>query len=304
MGAACHTPTVLTNREIASLIVVGLAVIGVFAFGRSLVGWKDVSGLLRLVFRSRLTVLWLGYLAYAAVLVLAARALGVWTPAMAAETVVIVLGVGLPMLWSTWDLRDARALGREVARRTVGPAVLMAAYVNLVSFSVPAEVLLQACAAWFLLVQAVAERDPTTRLVGRICGGIAAAMGLVAVWHTTAGLLRTGSDYDWGTTGRIFAMSLWFPLALAPLIYSLGYVSTCAAVTLRNTEQGWRQPRIPVRLAVLLGLRFSLRLARDFRASNVDVGRARTYRQASADVASFRASRGRAACGTSAESEP
>ena len=277
----------LTDREIASVILLCLMA------GLILLSPTIRDGLSELVVRlvsPRLLGLWATYAAFSIALVVGAAGLDLWRPNMVKDTVVTVLGVGLPMLWRASDLRAGPDLLRDTAVRVFGLSALVAAYVNLDSFNVPVELAIQILALFFTVALAGAERISNSGALRRIAGVALVALGAMCVLRTTVHVASDWRTEHWDTTWRVLALSVWFPAVLIPFVYTCAYLMACARIlVLLPFDNAHQRPPLRVRVAVLLGLRMSVHLAAEFSVANRrKVARATRFREARRIMADFR----------------
>lgn len=252
----------MTNREIATVALLAALAAWVLATPKAR---KSLPAVVRAMVAPRLLGLWIGYFAYSAALLVVGARLGVWRLDMAKDTAITVIGVGLPMLMSASDLRNGPQLLRRTAARTVGAAALVAAYVNLAAFSIPVEMVVQVVTAVLVMMQLVAQRMPNGAAVHRLVTGVIAVLGVVYLWRTTAHVVAEWHTEDWEVIWRVFAMSVWFPALLIPFVYSVAFVmETEVVLKMLPFFNSRKKPPVRVRLAIVLGLRLSIRYASGF----------------------------------------
>lgn len=252
----------MTNREIATVALLAALAAWVPATPKAR---RSLPAVVRAMVAPRLLGLWIGYFAYSAALLVVGTRLGVWQFDMAKDTAITVIGVGLPMLMSASDLRNGPQLLRRTAARTVGAAALVAAYVNLAAFSIPVEMVVQVVTAVLVMMQLVAQRMPNGAAVHRLVTGVIAVLGVVYLWRTTAHVVAEWHTEDWEVIWRVFAMSVWFPALLIPFVYSAAFVmETEVVLKMLPFFNSRKKPPVRVRLAIVLGLRLSIRYASGF----------------------------------------
>src|SRR4051794_3083967 len=89
----------LTNRELASIILVTAfigALLGVPRFRPHGIS-TSLANLLQAFFAWRIQFILLSYLMYAVAIIFIASLLGIWRPIVLKETLIVILGAGLPM---------------------------------------------------------------------------------------------------------------------------------------------------------------------------------------------------------------
>jgi hypothetical protein len=132
--------TVLSNREIATLLIAVCVLIGaLFVPGVR----KSLRDIVRLVFGKHILPMILIYLAYAAGVIALAMWAGIWGLDLLKDTAVMVLFVGLPLLFKSASVKDGVMLIRHTFTETLGVSVLVLFYVNLASLPIIAEIVVQ-----------------------------------------------------------------------------------------------------------------------------------------------------------------
>lgn len=277
----------LTNRELATAILIGFAVALILIYPKTR---NSVRSVIRATLAPRLVILWLAYLTYSGLILWAAFALGAWTAAMTKDIVLLVLGVGFPMVFSANGVSDGRALVLRVLRESVGVSAVLAAYLQLASFSVPTELVIQVLTIVLVGMQVVAPQVPGSDAVAKICGVILVVIGVAYIWRTTTYLITSWRLEDWPVTWRVLGMFIWFPTALIPFTYLVAYAMACGVIlTHLRIHNDMRRPPRRVRLAVVVGLHLSVRLAHGFPVkSRYGLARATRFQEALALMRGYR----------------
>lgn len=254
----------LTNRELATVILVA-AFLG-WAFTR-----KDVRGsmasVVRAVFRAKIVVPVLVFLAYAAAVVALAFRLHGWEWGTFKDTIVTMLVVGFPMFGRAVGAKDYAVFSRRVVKETIGVGALALFYVNLASMNLFVELGLQLLIAFSVCMSVVAKNQeaPASKHVGRFFDVVTILASLGMFTYTTVWLVRNWQSLDLRDLGLTFAMSIWLPLALIPFFYLLTlYAATEMLFVMLPFANERQQPHWKVRLGLLLGLRGSVRLTANF----------------------------------------
>lgn len=277
----------LTNREVASLVVLLLLIGLALAHPPTR---RAVPGLVRAAIHPRLLGLWISYFLYSAAVVATMARVGLWDASILKDTLITVIVVGLPILASFTDVCDGRSLVLESAKRTLGFAAVVGAYVNLGTFSVLVEVVVQIIAIPLVMLQATAQRMPNGRVAHLLASSLLVALGAAYLWRTTTYLVGEWRTEDWEEIGRSFAMSVWLPGLLIPFVYLVAFVAA-TELLLKMLKFSNRRvaPPVRVRLACLIGLRFSLRYATALKGEwRGRVARATGFREARAVMAAYR----------------
>ena len=279
----------LSNREIATLIILGIVIVYVMF---SAAVRKSVGGVLKafMHWKLQLTV-WL-YAIYAVGVVLAAASLGVWELALLKDSIIWIIFSGLPILFRAPDVKDGSLLIKRTLAETFGVSVIVGFYVNLRSFSIPLEIVLQIFLFCLIMVGVAAGRqDDKARSVNNIANFLIAGIGIFLVWTTISWLAQNWKSVDlelW----LLAAMTLWFPLALLPFIYVAAFIMHCeSAVSRLAFFNDGKPPTLGVHVGYLIGTRGSAKYASGVKGHwRAELARARGFRQAVAVMAAFRQS--------------
>lgn len=274
-----------TNREIASVIVAVGVIIGLFMTPqiRTALGPSLRSFLKTLFNRHILTMLGI-YFAYAALVVLGAWRLGVWDGSLLKDTVIITIFTGLPMLFRANKMISGMVLVGQTIKETLGVSALIVFYLGLYSFPIWGEIPLQIALGFlvFMAAGAAHQKDQATRRVGTVANVIIAGIVVWLTIQTAVALTSAWNPADVPKMLSTFALSVWLPLLLLPLIYSLAFYMSCEMI-LRSltTFNDHTRPPLRVRLAVVLGLHFSTHLASSFIGKlRMDVAATTAFRDA------------------------
>lgn len=277
----------LNSRETATAVIIAAVVLAVLLHEHSRRGVPDV---VRAAVRWRLLVLWAVYAGYSVLVVRAANLMHAWDASMLKDTVLVVAGTGLPLLFSASRLREGPEFVRSTARRTIGVSALVGLYVNLAAFSFWVELPLQLLIIAVGLLDVVAARMPNTRSVRRVFRTFTSVAGVAVLWHTT-NVVIGWTDDEWIATGRVALMTVWFVAALLPFVYGVAYWMRCGQIAsfLRLQNPGNRRPPLRVWLAIVVELRGSVRLAHAFAGRWYGrVGRMHGYRETVEAMWAFR----------------
>lgn len=250
------------EREIATLILLGVVAIWVLVTPRARAG---IPAVVRAALAPRLMALWLSYVTYSVLVFFVAWRLGAWEPAMTWATIVVVGTVGFPLLTAAVS-NTSGSPGHHLKRRIFGASAIAGLYVNLASFSVPVELVIQVAAALATLLQAVASREPAHAPVAKLMRGVLLLLGILIIWRTTNHLLGGMARAEWVELGAITAIALWFPAALPPLLYPVAYLSATEVAATRTLvlSKNPRRSKIGLWFALLLALRGRLSYAQGF----------------------------------------
>ncbi|WP_345441478.1 hypothetical protein [Microbacterium gilvum] len=254
----------LSEREVATLIIL----IGVLVLILSVRTVRPhLWTVVKTFFMGRLWIPLALYLAYATPWIVGAWLLGMWSVEMSKDTFLVMVTLAVPMLYRAITAPDGDAIVRRAAIDALGVAAFVALYVNLASFAWWAEFILQLLVIVLSVLAAVPRaQEERLHVVARVADFLRLLIGLAMLLWTTVWLVQNAPTVDWALVARTFAMSIWLPAVLMPFAYLFGvYAATEQILTrLRFFNRNQQKP-LRVRLAIIRGLRGSLRYARAFR---------------------------------------
>lgn len=280
----------LTTREWISIAIFAVVLVLLLVLTRRSSGPKFLAVLDAL--RAWKVLVLLGvWLAWIIVCLVAAWMLGWWDWSFLKDTIPIVLLLALPALFRLNDQRSGGAIVLAIVRDCLGITALLTFYINLASFPWWGEVLFQLGLLFLLFLQAAAALQPKARVLQGVVGFLILDLVVGAGVWTTRTLVQTAGQLEFGEIVRSFALSVWLPLALLPLLYVAGFLMQAQAALDRvsnKVNDEWRLPRLRVTLAIVLGLHFSVRLAHRLNFEHREVGRGSTYRESLRRMRGFR----------------
>ena len=211
----------LSTREIAGLIWLGLLVVGALSYGST----RKLPGILRSFIQPTiLTVLgvyvaWIGggvYLAYLA---------GAWNPSMLGPTIVWTLLIGIPLIFGMtnaatdprWMLHQFRAL--------ISVTVLLGFMVNVRTFHLVVEFLLQGLIGLLVVSATVESIRLEHRVVESAVNSLLGIIGLLLAGFGIIYLVSGWTHIDWRQLTRDLLMPLWLGAWAAVFVAVLGLYS-------------------------------------------------------------------------------
>lgn len=278
----------LTDREIASLVLLGVCVVvislipGVRSFFRQMVG---------IIFGKHVLPILLMYLVYAIGAIALAAWSRVWALDLLKDTVVVVLLVGLPLLFRAASAKSGVSLVKRSFAETLGVSVLLLFYMNLASLPLIAEITVQLLVIAASALTAFASTQPEQyRAVSKLLNGLLVVIGAGLFIYTTVNLVVTWSQQDVVLILRTLALSVWFPFVLLPFIYVISFYAQAQLVLMMLPFFNDRKKLpIRVRLAILLGFRGSTFYAASFNGEwRVKAGNLRKFGQTRTLMADYR----------------
>jgi len=283
----------LTSRELASVILLAVFVGVLLAIPKVR---RDVlpslGGVAKAFFVPKILAVVFANLAYTAAVVFLAYRIGVWNVDLVKDTLIITFFVGFPIAMNAYKIRTGKALVSKVVRETVGISVLLAFYLNIEPLPLWGELVVQPIITFFALLAFVGQREERTKKVGTFFNVLTALIGIGLLIYTTVQILQNWRTYDLPQLVGSLALSIWLPVLLVPLIYVFAFVMHCESIYSRlpffNDK---KKPKIRARLALLVGLRFSTRLASSFNGLWLrKIARAASFREGIRIMRAFRRS--------------
>lgn len=256
----------LTSREIATVAVtVGFVLL---AFSLS----NDRKGLLQEFLEVakaftawKVSIVLLAYLAFLTGVVVVAYFLGVWSPSLLKDTVIIGFSAGLPILFNSTNFEDGFDVIKHVTKEVLSVAALLVLYINLIPFPLLGEVILQTFLLFAVTIVLVTKRDDKTAAAGKFFENLISLLVLGLIVYVTVQVINRFTELDWGEKASAFALSVWLPAMLIPFIYAVGLIASCEATLVRAKYHHDRNGlSLPVRLGFLVGVHGSLRNATSF----------------------------------------
>lgn len=256
-----------TSREIASgVIVVGFVLLSFLLSEDRKKLVEALLGVAKAFGQWKVWTVILAYIGYLSGVVLLAHVLGGWSTDLLKDTLIIGVFVGLPILLNSTDFEVGQEVVRHVTREVFGVTALLVVYVNLRSFPLWGELILQVSLLLFMMLSMVGVRDPKTASIGRFFGGLAGVIVLGLLTHVSVQVVTNFHQIEWQREAATFVLSVWLPVSLIPFIYFFGLISACesALIQVKIHNHGEMLPLL-VRLGFLLGLHGSLRYASAFK---------------------------------------
>ncbi|WP_146120068.1 hypothetical protein [Leucobacter massiliensis] len=271
----------LDSRELATLTILGL--IAFLALRKPATRRTLKRELKNLAIQLASPKLWIPFAIYFLWVfgcIYFASRIGLWGWALTKDTILVVFGVGLVLFAKATEQKNGRELFKSVYREAIGVSALLVFYLNLAPLPYLAELPLQVVI--IVLVFADAQDDGRKWPRGML---VLAGLGLLA-W-TSFQVVES-----WATLNHVellmrFALSIWLPLALFPLLYPFAFFAAMESAAVRTSFGGEPWTRRS-RLAFFLGLRGSLHLAASFNGRYRAIRDAKTFREGRAYMKYFR----------------
>ena len=255
----------LTNRELASIILVGFAAlmsVVIPKFRRYLA--PEIKKALKYFFVWQIQIpLWL-YFLYASILVYLGWNIGTWDLSLIKDAIIIIVFFGVPMLFSSVAYARGSALFRDTLRDTLSAAALIGFYINIESLPLVAELALQPIVLLLSLLTAFAAHQKEYRPARVLIDTLLSLVGIALLVYVTAYLVKNWSpDYGEDVLSSL-VLSVVLPLLLLPFIHIFAFVAR--SETLIRVLPNFNSRKLPlnIRVAFIWGLHLRIKHANDF----------------------------------------
>lgn len=276
----------LDNREIAALVLIGAAALGVLSMPKLREG---VGGVLKAFFHPLIFIPLLVMLAWIGLELWAGARAGLWSTALAKGTVLWVLGSAAVLFFNCTQAASDPRFFRRILLGTIGVAVFIEFFVNLYVLSLPGELVLQLVILVLSMLAAFAALKAEYKAVKILCEGLLAVIGFTMFGYTVRQIHLGWAQLDGRALLLEFALPIWLTAGLLPLLYILSfyivYDSAFRGINWATTETGrrWR-----ARLALVSKLNVNTFAVQKFTWNWAKrVAEAPTLRAARAVVADF-----------------
>lgn len=278
----------LNNRELASVILIASLVVLAMMFPK----WRDVvltfaKSVARYLFGWVVLGVFGLFVFWAAAWVWLAWFLGVWQMELLKDTVIIVVGVGFPLLFRSIKVDSGFEILDHIRRETLTLSTMFLFYLNLESLPLWGELIMQPVIVLLTAGVAFAQYDERGQ---RVLGCFLFPLILTGVsllsW-TTSQILYKWGELVWPDILAPLALSLWLPFAMFPYLYVVAFYSGTETILKRLK---WVDKEMPLgaRLGVVAGLLGSVRWAKRMTGRYNYVARATTFREALSEMRDFR----------------
>lgn len=283
----------LTNREAASAIWLGLLLVAlVVSVARSSDIRSRVGGVFKAFFAWKIQLVLAVYFAYVVAVLVVAAQLGLWHFGLLKDTVIIVITLGIPMIFSAPEMKSGVSLTKRLLIDVAGLSALLVFYLNLQSLALWAELLLQPLVTLILILAALANRKSETRRLTGPLQFTAGVIGLFLLVRTTIQLAQEWRSIDTTATVETLALGISLPVSLLPLVYVVAVLARLETIlTILPFHNNRTRPPLRVRFALFTGLHFSARYAAAFNGRWLgDVARSTGFHHARTVMRDYRES--------------
>lgn len=253
----------MNNREIAGLILLSaLAIWGVTKHE----GRDALVHLVRAFLDRRILLVTFGYAAYVGLIVFFAWKVGLWNQRLLIETVFWFVASGYPLMLSVTDAAKDRKYFRNAAKSVFGIGAAFIFFVNLATFSLIWEILLQIVLGMLVGMLILVDRDEERKRIRPVLTVLLGGVILLLTVNTVTDLYQQRHDLEWEQTARSLLLTFWLPLAtvvfLIPLAYFVEYDSAFNWMKVGSPNM---PPNFRDRLALIVALNIHLRNIQAFR---------------------------------------
>jgi hypothetical protein len=285
-----ETDVLLTNRELATAILICTTILVCLIVPRIRRYYKKSAlGVLAALFQWKIVAYFSGLVVWAAVLVFVGWQLGWWNLALTLETVFVLVSVGFPMLGRAATMESGALIIRRSLRDVLGPTALFLFYVNLESFPLGVELILQVVAVFLAILAAVLGANPNAQRAARNTASVLGILVIAsAVWTTVQVIMQLGQT-DWWEVLRLFLTTLLLPVSLIPYYYLAAFSSFAETNILMAGAGSNPKPKVRATLAYLIGLRLSVKWASRWRWNDHEILQSPSFRDGLRRMRNFRA---------------
>ncbi len=157
---------------------------------------------------------------YLASCILVAHELGLWNRSLLSETALWLGLSAFPLMLSVTDRDRKRRFLRSHLRDILAWTGFLAFAINLATFGLWLEVILQFLLLTLLLLVTVAQGNPEHRTVEGCLSFLVGLLVLALLSRTVLHAWRTWGDTDWTQLGLSLGLSMWLPLVALLFIYA------------------------------------------------------------------------------------
>lgn len=279
----------LDNRVVAAVILfVGVSAL-FFAFlptrGKVL---RSIWSILRAMASWKILFPFVLLVGWAVLAVFVAFIFGVWDLSLLTESVIVIVIGGFGVLFTASKALTGKGLVSEIMSPAISVIAIVAFYIGLVPLALWVEIPFQALLLVVVLIQAFTSDNKDHKTIFQLVNGILVLTGIGLLVWTTFQLVANSAEYDWVLIMKGFVALVWIRVAMVPYLYVFAVVSATETIFARLRGVNGTRPRRRVRLAIILGLHGSLKLANRFKGRYNDIGKVKTYKETRNAMKNFR----------------
>ena len=272
----------LTNREIASLVLLALLVLLAVARKTERAGLlSSLRSMLRSFFVWKILIALLLYLIWVIVAIFLAYRLGLWEQRLWKPTVVWMLMSGFGLVFNLPEAIKQPTFFRRTLWRTIRIAAILEFVVNLASFPLWIEIPTQGLAFLCIITRAMSRNDADRARSAKFANIYLWIYGSSAIVWAILHLAREWSEVNHAVLAREFLLPIWVTLVALLFVYALTVTAAygSAFIQMRFADNGRRT--FSQRFALMLRAGGCLRVLRVVDKSGAHrIGRADGFRDA------------------------
>jgi hypothetical protein len=253
----------LNNRELAALVWIGVAVLGVFSKA-SVRG--SFIGVIKAFFKLQILLPLLAMFAWIGLELWVGVQLALWSIALAKASILWTLGSAGVLLFNCAQIASNGAdvhFFRRTVLATVGVMAFVEFFVNLYVMSLAAELVFQIVVAVPSVMVAVASQKPEYKSVKALCERVIALIGLALFALAARQVYLDWCQLDARALLLDLALPVWLTVGLVPFLYAFSiYVAYDVVFRRIRRESTGRASRWRSRLALLSVLHFRADMVR------------------------------------------
>ena len=217
----------MSTREIAGLIWLGLLLLFALSYGPTR---RSVPPVLRSCTQPMILSILGAYLAWIGGGAYLAYLAGAWNPSMLGLTIVWALLAGIPLIFSMAKAaKDPRWLLHQL-RALISVTVLLGFIVNVRTFHLVIELMLQGILGFLVVLVAVASIRPEHRVVERAVNWLLGIIGLLLVGSGIIYLVSARAYIDWHQITLDLLLPVWLGAWAAAFVAVLGLYSNLEGI--------------------------------------------------------------------------
>lgn len=243
----------LNDRQLASLIWVGL--VAAFCIGMPSIR-PAAARVVRAFLDRKIWPVFVVLGAWSVGLVYIGDRVGLWIPALAADTWFWFFTSAVVLLFNFAQASDEPDYFIRSAKKILGLTVLLGFLSDLYVLWLPVEFLGQGFIALLAMLSAVAASDPRFASVRKICDGCVQVLGVALLILASIKLITMWSVDAAPGLGRQLLLPVWLTLGVLPLIYTIALLAAYEHVFVRvdwRNSRG-RAARLRSKIGIILGL--------------------------------------------------
>ncbi len=276
----------LSNREIAIPIwsIMGI----VFAIRKQPV--REALGACHRAFRN--AKVWSTFVLFAFYIIActaAASIIGLWNSALLKDSVLWFFFSGFVLLLNAVDGAKKPQFFRQTLRGLVSISATFIFIVNLESFTLPVELVLQPLSFGIMMCILVSQTEEKYRTVHNLLVTIMTLIICGTMYNTIRILAHERNNIDYGNVTKLFALPVWLTLVAIPIVFLFALIATYEDVIVRMSFRA-RDRSVPFhsKFALILTQKWRIHNLRAMDAKAMaDMARPSNYREARCSAEEF-----------------